>query len=207
PLGPGLERPADQAPEGHLLLEREPAVPVLPERPTGRARGRRASSRPERPPPRLRAAEGVIRHDPRQADHRCPAGRGMNLEVLHEDNHCLAVNKPAGLPSQGDASGAETLVDQARRYLKEKYGKPGNVYVGLVHRLDRPTSGVVLLARTSKAAGRLAARFPAGALEKVYLAIGGGAPSEAGGFWIDRGAEGRCSHQIRVVAGAGGGGQ
>ena len=74
------------------------------------------------------------------------------LDVLYEDNHCLAVNKPAGLPSQEDATGDETLIDRAARYLKERYNKPGNVYVGLVHRLDRPTSGVVILARTSKAA-------------------------------------------------------
>ncbi len=111
----------------------------------------------------------------------------MNLEVLYEDNHCLAVNKPAGLPSQGDESGAETLVDRRpTRYLKQRYGKPGNVYVGLVHRLDRPTSGVVLLARTSKAAGRLAAQFREGTIGKVYWAIVEGSPTEDEGIWIDR---------------------
>jgi 23S rRNA pseudouridine1911/1915/1917 synthase len=79
----------------------------------------------------------------------------MNLEVLFEDNHCLAVNKGAGVLSQGDASGDASLVDLASQYLKTRYAKPGEAYVGLLHRLDRPTSGVVLLAKTSKAAGRL----------------------------------------------------
>ena len=151
----------------------------------------------QRPAPRLRAAEGVIRHDPRQADHRCRGGRVMSLEVLYEDNHCLAVNKPAGLPSQGDDSGAETLVDRARQYLKERYGKPGNVYVGLVHRLDRPTSGVVLLARTSKAAGRLAAQFREGSVGKVYWAIVEGSPIEDEGTWIDRIEKDRGANRSR----------
>ena len=66
------------------------------------------------------------------------------LEVLFEDNHCLAVNKPAGLLAQGDVTGEPSLLEAARDYLKEKYAKPGNVFVGLVHRLDRPTSGVVV---------------------------------------------------------------
>jgi 23S rRNA pseudouridine1911/1915/1917 synthase len=123
----------------------------------------------------------------------------MTLDVLYEDNHCLAVNKPAGLPSQGDESGSETLVDLARNYLKQRYGKPGNVYVGLVHRLDRPTSGVVLLARTSKAAGRLSAQFRSGAIEKVYRAIVEGAPSVDAGTWIDRIEKDRDTNQSRAL--------
>jgi 23S rRNA pseudouridine1911/1915/1917 synthase len=124
----------------------------------------------------------------------------MSLEVLHEDTHCLAVNKPAGLPSQADESGAATLVDVASRYLKERYRKPGNVYVGLVHRLDRPTSGVVLLARTSKAAGRLAAQFRAGSVEKVYWAIVEGDPGEDEGIWTDRLEKDRRTNRSRTVA-------
>jgi 23S rRNA pseudouridine1911/1915/1917 synthase len=108
-----------------------------------------------------------------------------NLEVLYEDNHCLAVNKPAGLLSQGDASGEPSLVDMAAQYLKTQYAKPGNVYVGLLHRLDRPTSGVVLLARTSKAAGRLSAQFRSGTISKLYWAIVEGAPLEPEGEWVD----------------------
>jgi 23S rRNA pseudouridine1911/1915/1917 synthase len=109
----------------------------------------------------------------------------MNLEVLFEDNHCLAVNKPAGLLSQGDATGDPTLIDMATLYLKAQYKKPGNVYVGLLHRLDRPTSGVVLLARTSKAAGRLSAQFRNGTVSKLYWAIVEGAAREAEGEWVD----------------------
>ncbi|MFI5460673.1 MAG: RluA family pseudouridine synthase [Isosphaerales bacterium] len=109
----------------------------------------------------------------------------MNLDVLYEDNHCLAVNKPAGLLSQGGDSGEPSLVEAVTAYLKTRYAKPGNVYVGLLHRLDRPTSGVVLLARTSKAAGRLSAQFRAGTISKVYWAIVEGRPHEAAGEWID----------------------
>jgi 23S rRNA pseudouridine1911/1915/1917 synthase len=93
------------------------------------------------------------------------------LEILHEDNHCLAINKPAGMLTQGDATGAPSLLELVRADLKVRYHKPGNVFVGLVHRLDRPTSGVVLFARTSKAAARLAAQFRAGSIEKVYWAV------------------------------------
>jgi 23S rRNA pseudouridine1911/1915/1917 synthase len=123
----------------------------------------------------------------------------MRLDVLYEDNHCLVVNKPAGLPSQGNESGDESLVDVAGRYLKERYGKPGNVYVGLVHRLDRPTSGVALLARTSKAAARLAAQFREGAVEKVYWAIVEGSPGADDGVWIDRLEKDRRTNASRVV--------
>lgn len=93
------------------------------------------------------------------------------LIILHEDNHLLAIAKPAGLLTQGDSSGNVTLLDLARSYLKQRYAKPGNVYLGLVHRLDRPVSGVVLLARTSKAASRLARQFREGQASKTYLAV------------------------------------
>ncbi len=100
------------------------------------------------------------------------------MRILHEDNHLLAVAKPAGLLVQGDRSGDETLLDQARQYLRIKYAKPGNVYMGLVHRLDRNVSGVVLLARTSKAASRLSAQFRAGTVTKTYLAVVAGDPPD-----------------------------
>ena len=109
----------------------------------------------------------------------------MNLEVLFEDNHCLAVNKPAGLLSQGDVSGEPSLVDIVTSYLKTRYQKPGNVYVGLLHRLDRPVSGVVLLAKTSKAAGRLSDQFRQGSITKVYWAIVEGCPRVEEGDWVD----------------------
>ena len=105
--------------------------------------------------------------------------------ILFEDNHCLVVNKPAGMLSQGDITGDPSLIDWVQTYWKDKYAKPGNVYVGLVHRLDRPTSGVVLLARTSKAAGRLAEQFRRGTVDKFYLAICEGTVAEESGIWED----------------------
>ena len=109
----------------------------------------------------------------------------MNLEVLFEDNHCLAVNKPAGLLSQADVSGEPSLVDAVTAYLKTRYAKPGNVYVGLLHRLDRTTSGVMLLAKTSKAAGRLSQQFRSGTISKLYWAVVEGRLPEIDGEWID----------------------
>ena len=123
----------------------------------------------------------------------------MILEVLYEDNHCLAINKPAGLPSQRDETGSESLVDVVSAYLKERYGKPGNVYVGLLHRLDRPTSGVVLIARTSKGAGRLSAQFRAGTIAKVYWAIVEGGPAENEGEWVDRVQKDRPLNRSRIA--------
>jgi 23S rRNA pseudouridine1911/1915/1917 synthase len=107
------------------------------------------------------------------------------IPILLEDNHCLAVDKPAGMLSQGDATGDRGVVDEARDYLKSTYAKPGNVYVGLVHRLDRPTSGVLLLARTSKAAARLSEQFRDGLVAKTYLAVVEGSPPEDSGEWTD----------------------
>ncbi len=121
------------------------------------------------------------------------------LERLFEDNHCLAVNKPAGLLSQGDGSGDTCLVDLVRQDLKVRYAKPGNVYVGLLHRLDRPTSGVVLLAKTSKAAGRLSSDFRSGRISKLYWAIVEGGVAEAAGRWVDRLDKDRRANRVEVV--------
>jgi 23S rRNA pseudouridine1911/1915/1917 synthase len=93
------------------------------------------------------------------------------LDVLFEDNHVLAVNKPAMLPTMGVAEDRPSLLAAAKDYIRRKYHKPGNVYLGIVSRLDAPVTGVVLLARTSKAAGRLAAQFRDRAVEKVYWAL------------------------------------
>jgi 23S rRNA pseudouridine1911/1915/1917 synthase len=107
------------------------------------------------------------------------------LHVLFEDNHCLAVNKPAGLLTQGVPPGIPTLESQAKAYLKEKYGKAGNVYLGVPHRLDRPVSGVVLFARTSKAAQRLADQFRHRQVTKIYWGLVEGIVSEPEGEWRD----------------------
>ncbi|TPE44678.1 RluA family pseudouridine synthase [Pontibacter mangrovi] len=93
------------------------------------------------------------------------------LDVLFEDNHVLVVNKPAGLLVHGDETGDVTLADLAKEYIREKYNKPGNVFVGVVHRLDRPVSGVVLLAKTSKALTRLNELFRSKKTVKTYWAV------------------------------------
>jgi 23S rRNA pseudouridine1911/1915/1917 synthase len=93
------------------------------------------------------------------------------IDVLHLDNHLLVVNKPAGLLVQGDDTGDEDLLTLGKAFLKQRFDKPGNVFLGLVHRLDRPVSGVVALARTSKAASRLAAQFRERQPGKHYLAL------------------------------------
>jgi 23S rRNA pseudouridine1911/1915/1917 synthase len=97
------------------------------------------------------------------------------LDVLYEDNHLLAVNKPAMLPTMGVAAERASLLAEAKEYVRRKYNKPGNVYLGIVSRLDAPVTGVVLLARTSKAAGRLAKQFRERDVEKVYWALVDGA--------------------------------
>lgn len=100
--------------------------------------------------------------------------------ILFEDNHCLVINKPPRLLTVADHTGHVNLLDLAKDYLKVKYRKPGDVFLGVVHRLDRPVSGVVLFARTSKAASRLADQFRTRSMEKVYWALVGGkvAPME-----------------------------
>jgi len=97
--------------------------------------------------------------------------RNPQLDVLYEDNHLLVVNKPAGLATMGTAAGQESLWTLAKQYVKRKYNKPGNVYLGVVSRLDAPVTGAVVLARTSKAARRLTEQFRAGEVEKVYWAL------------------------------------
>ena len=94
-----------------------------------------------------------------------------NLKVLYEDNHLIAVFKPAGVLVQGDASGAISLMDIVKEYLKEKYKKPGDVFLGLVHRLDRPVSGIVLFAKTSKGASRVSEQFRLHDVSKIYTAV------------------------------------
>src|SRR5258708_6604876 len=104
-----------------------------------------------------------------------------SLEILYEDNHCLAVVKPAGILSTHFQGREETLDRAVKQYLKEKYQKPGNVFLGVVHRLDKPVSGVLLFARTSKAAARLAEQFRSGSVDKVYWAVVEGVVESAAG--------------------------
>lgn len=95
----------------------------------------------------------------------------MNLKVIYEDNHLLVVEKPANIPVQADSSGDTDLLTLAKSYVKEKYNKPGDVYLGLVQRLDRPVSGVIVFARTSKAAARLTESFKKRQTKKQYVAV------------------------------------
>jgi 23S rRNA pseudouridine1911/1915/1917 synthase len=119
--------------------------------------------------------------------------------VLHEDNHVLAVVKPPEMPTMGAMPGKTSLVDLARQYLKQKYHKPGNVYVGVVSRLDAPVSGVVVLARTSKAAARLARQFREHSVEKTYWAIVFGRVVPSQGEWVDWVRKDESLRRMRVV--------
>ena len=93
------------------------------------------------------------------------------IDILYEDNHLLVVSKPINVPVQSDISGDEDLLSILKKYLKDKYNKPGNVYLGLVHRLDRPVGGLMVFAKTSKAASRLSKEIRDKMFNKVYYAV------------------------------------
>ena len=120
------------------------------------------------------------------------------LKILYEDNHCLAVAKPAGWLTMGDSTGDLTLLDAAKAYVKERYRKPGAVFLGVVHRLDRPVSGVVLFARTSKCASRLSAQFREHRVEKVYQAVVTGSVPSASGELTDEVIKDRTTNRVRI---------
>jgi len=111
-----------------------------------------------------------------------------NLEVLYEDNHLIVVNKRSGDIVQGDKTGDAPLGEVVKQYIKEEYNKPGKVYLGVVHRLDRPTSGIVVFAKTSKVLPRLNKLFSEGKTKKVYWAVVNNAPQEEGTLanWLVR---------------------
>ena len=106
--------------------------------------------------------------------------RETQPSVLYEDNHLLVVNKPSGMLTQSDISGDINLLDICRDYIREKYQKKGNVFIGMVHRLDRPVAGVIVFARTSKAASRLSEQIRNGTMEKRYLAVVDGVLDDSG---------------------------
>ena len=93
------------------------------------------------------------------------------LVVLYEDNHVIVVVKPHNVPTQADESGDKDMLSMVKEYVKEKYNKEGDAYIGLVHRLDRPTGGVMVFARTSKAAARLVSQFKEKTMGKTYYAV------------------------------------
>ncbi len=128
------------------------------------------------------------------------------LHVLYEDNHLIAVDKSTSDIVQGDATGDVTLADRVGLYLKQKHGKPGNVFVGIAHRLDRPVSGIVIFARTSKALERLNALFREGGVRKRYWAVVAEKPPKDADslvHWVTRNPEQNKSYAApRPVSGA-----
>ena len=107
------------------------------------------------------------------------------IPVIYEDNHLIVVNKPPLLPTMGVAADEPSVVTQVKRYIKEAYSKPGNVYLGVVSRLDSFTSGLLVLARTSKAAARMTKQFQQGEVHKSYLAIVEGSVADSTGLLVD----------------------
>lgn len=105
----------------------------------------------------------------------------MKIKVLYEDNHLIAVEKPAGVLVQGDKSKDTTLYTEVKAYFKDKYKKPGNVFLGIIHRLDRPVSGIVLFAKTSKGASRLSEQLRDKTFQKKYYALVIGKPKSPEG--------------------------
>jgi RluA family pseudouridine synthase len=126
----------------------------------------------------------------------------MKVDVLFVDNHLLVVRKPAGLLTQADRTGDPSLLELCRAYVKQQFDKPGNVFLGLVHRLDRPASGVMVLARTSKAAARLTTQFRTRQVRKIYWAlVQGEVPAQ--GTLVDQVVRhGVTSHVTRGTKGA-----
>jgi 23S rRNA pseudouridine1911/1915/1917 synthase len=129
------------------------------------------------------------------------------LDVLYEDNHLLIVNKPAGLATMGVSAGTPSLITVAKEYLRVKYQKPGNVYLGVVSRLDTPVTGAVLFARTSKAAARMTEQFRAREVEKVYWAIVEGHLSPVEGEYVDWVRKDERHRRVRIAAPAAPGAQ
>ena len=99
------------------------------------------------------------------------------LTIVYEDNHLLAISKPANLPTMGVAPDKDSLLTVAKQYIKQKYAKPGNVYLGIVSRLDAPVTGLIMIARTSKAATRLNESFRGRQARKLYWALVEGVPA------------------------------
>jgi len=121
------------------------------------------------------------------------------LAVVHEDNHLLAVLKPAGLATMGLPADKPTLLTVAKQYVKDRYRKPGNVYLGVISRLDTPVTGIVLLARTSKAARRLTEQFRNRTVQKTYWALVEGVVDPAAGECVDWLFADERHRRVRVV--------
>lgn len=125
--------------------------------------------------------------------------RPSALQILYEDNHLLAVVKPPGVPTMGVPGDKLSLLTVAKQYIKEKYHKPGNVYLGIISRLDAPVTGVVLVARTSKAARRMTEQFRTRSVEKVYWALAEGIGRPPVGEWVDWVAQDERHRRMHIV--------
>ena len=123
----------------------------------------------------------------------------QKLNVLYEDNHIIVVEKMVNIPSQGDKTGDVDMLTIIKEYLKEKYNKPGNVYLGLVHRLDRPVGGVMVFAKTSKAASRLSEEVRAKQFEKRYIVIANGEFEKSEGTFEDYLLKNQSKNMSKVV--------
>ena len=123
----------------------------------------------------------------------------QKLKVIFEDNHIIVVEKPVNIPSQGDKTGDVDMLTIIKDYLKEKYNKPGNVYLGLIHRLDRPVGGVMIFEKTSKAAGRLSEQVREKVFQKTYLVVVNGKMEEGSGCLEDYLLKNERNNMSKVV--------
>ncbi|WP_372775465.1 RluA family pseudouridine synthase [Paenibacillus sp. 79R4] len=122
------------------------------------------------------------------------------MKILYEDNHLLGIEKPVNIPTQEDASGDPDLLNLLKADIKERFNKPGNVYLGLVHRLDRPVGGAMIFAKTSKAASRLSDAVRTRRFAKSYVAVVHGRPPQQHGRLIDTLLKGERTNTVSVVA-------
>ena len=125
----------------------------------------------------------------------------MNLmfEILHEDNHIIVAEKPQNTIIAGDITGDESMFDVLKQYIKEKYNKPGEAYLGLVHRLDRPAGGLAVFARTSKAASRLQEQLKSNELKRTYYCVVRGVPANANNRLVDYLKKNEKTNTVEVV--------
>ncbi|WP_055107861.1 RluA family pseudouridine synthase [Paenibacillus ihumii] len=132
------------------------------------------------------------------SEGRTPAE--SSFEILYEDNHLLGIVKPVNIPTQGDASGDPDLLSLLKEDIKKRYEKPGNVYLGLVHRLDRPVGGAMIFAKTSKAASRLSEAVRSRSFDKTYLAIVHGVPRQQQGRLTNTLLKNERTNTVSVVS-------
>lgn len=129
-------------------------------------------------------------------------GRGMcKIHLLYEDNHLLVVEKPPNMLTQSDSTGDDDLLSALKENIRIRYNKPGNVYLGLVHRLDRPVGGAMVFAKTSKAAARLSEQIRKNELDKQYLAVVFGRPEKPSGTLVNFLSKDEATNTVRVVDG------